>query len=269
MTMTTTSSNSNDDNSSIMNESLPKRPIDPPGRKSNYVYKRSPNRQSRQSSNNNKKDSKYPKWKQGEDERRRSDLIVKYPFPGTDQTLRIPAHAVLLRLEARRRSETSLRFKAIKEQWDITQEILQKGLKDVAIAERLLISIAKAEKVFADNLQAVSLDKLVDVKRNVVKSPTRQSKLYKERKTVVDMKNSYLQPFHTIIDNSLRIMSEQATMFDEKSDRIMKYTLPELSQLKTKLQDRSTLIQNLGETLMKDIEFSEDLVLSTWGEYKK
>lgn len=236
-----------------------RRAADPPGRKDTFMYQKSPNRPSRQS---------LKRQQDGDPERPKNALLLKHPFPGTDQTLRIQVHATLLRLESRRRSETSLHFKAMKEQWDVTQGILQEGLKDVTTAERLLVGIAKADKAFAANLQAVSHDKLVDVKRNIVKSPTRQSKLYKERKADADMRENYLQPFHTVIDNSLRVISEQATIFDENADRVTKYILPELSQLKGKLQERSTSIKSLGEKVMKDIKLSEDLVLNTWGEYK-
>ena len=246
-----------------------RRAADPPGRKDTFLYQKSPNRPSRQSLNRMKDSKLSPKRQQdGDPERPQNALLLKHPFPGTDQTLRIQVHATLLRLESRRRSETSLHFKAMKEQWDVIQGILQEGLKDVTTAERLLVGIVKAEKAFAANLQAVSHDKLVDVKRNIVKSPTRQNKLYKERKADADMRESYLQPFHTVIDNSLRVISEQATIFGENADRVTKYILPELSQLKGKLQERSTSIKSLGKKNMKDIELSEDLVLNTWGEYK-
>ena len=93
-------------------ERIRKKAADPPGAKQTFVY--------------HKKTSTHHKTQRRQsNDSQREIVIIK---PDRDPKRYASAHANLLRLESKRRSEATIRFNVLKDQWDIETEILQKGL---------------------------------------------------------------------------------------------------------------------------------------------
>lgn len=230
-------------------ERIRKKAADPPGAKQTFVY--------------HKKTSTHHKTQRRQiNDSQREIVIIK---PDRDPKRYASAHANLLRLESKRRSEATIRFNVLKDQWDIETEILQKGLDDVLAVERLITGLSKAGKQFASHLQAVSEDKLVDDQGNITINPLNQLRLHQQRNNK-GINTKKIQIFHSIFDNCQNIMHEHSKLVYENSDRLTKDILPKIYKLKNELSLFRKAIQDKAEKILKDCELSQNLVQQSFGK---
>ena len=229
-------------------ERIRKKAADPPGAKQTFVYhkKTSPSRKTQGRQSN---DSQH-------------EILIK---PDRDTKRYASAHANLLRLESKRRSEATIRFNVLKDQWDIETEILQKGFDDVLAVERLITGLSKAGKQFASHLQAVSEDKLIDDQGNIAINPLNQLRLHQQRNNK-GINTKKLQIFHSIFDNCQNIMHKHSKLVYENSDRLTKDILPKIYKLKNELSLFRKAIQGKAEKILKDCELSQNLLQQSFGK---
>jgi len=193
---------------------------------------------------------------------------LTHELPGTDPTLRIQVHNDLIALESRRRSEISTLLSYHKEKWQTLREILLTGLHSVEYAERLVSGFAQAGMMFADSLEAISEDRLLDDRGKTVKSSFVQNRLMNRRSKAEysidnrvsndDFGQSAL--LKALIDSQITI----AQTFDESARYLLEIMLPEVSDLKMEVQQMSDELDRLGEGIIGQLITSESEVKNIW-----
>jgi hypothetical protein len=204
-----------------------------------------------------------------------SAIHLKHQLPGTDPTLRIQVHNDLIAWESKRRSDLSKDLQFNREQWKAAREILRDSVAEVEFAERLVLGFAKAGVLFADALQAMYDDKLLDDAGNTVTNSFVQNRLAKQRSvqeysiesdtkaTSVEAGQSAL--LNSIIDSQLSL----AAVFRDTSRHMEEEIVPEISELRAEIQSSARELESRGDSMLAELKRSEIEVKNIWGTFER
>lgn len=224
---------------------------------------------------------KSPKrWSMGDDEvsldSADSDLqnFIKldHAFPGGDPTIRIQVHNDLIAWESKRRSDLAQQLEYNEERWKTARDILTDGVGEAKYAERLILGTSKASRLFADSLNAVYDDKLLDDKGNAVRNSFVRNRLAKQRKAVEysigedSKEGSGLGS--VLLDSIVSAQKEIANAFVKNSEHIEQEILPEMMEFKALIDADSTRILSIGDAVLSELKQSEVEVKNIWGKLK-
>jgi hypothetical protein len=202
-------------------------------------------------------------------------IALNHNLPGTDPTLRIQVHNDLIAWESKRRSEMSHQLDFNREQWKAAREILSDGVEEVEFAERLVLGFAKAGTMFADALQAMYDDKLLDDAGNSVTFSFLQNRLQMKRSaqeysientatasSAAEGGQSALLNF--VIESQLSLARD----FRANAQHMEEEIGPEVSDLRAEIQASSRQLETLGDSIMAELKRSEIEVKNIWGRFE-
>jgi len=193
-----------------------------------------------------------------------------HQLPGTDPTLRIQVHNDLIAWESKRRSDLAQKLEYNRERWKAACDVMNEGITEALYAERLIMGILKASRLFADSLRAVYDDKLLDDKGNTVKNSFIQNRLAKQRSafeysiesTAEDLKQGPGQS--VLLDSIVNAQLEVAKAFMENSEHMEQEILPEIIELKEEIQKSSRELKSIGDAVILELKRSEIEVKNIW-----
>ena len=199
---------------------------------------------------------------------------LDHQLPGVDPTLRIQVHNDLIAWESKRRSDLAQQLDYNHERWRATCDVLADGIAEAKYAERLILGISKASRLFADSLRAVYDDKLLDDKGNAVKNSFLRNRLAKQRNAFEysienTSEDSKQRPGlgSVLLDSIVSAQLDIASAFVENSDHMEQEILPEITELKEDIQKNARRLQEIGDAVISELKQSEIEVKHIWGEY--
>jgi hypothetical protein len=197
---------------------------------------------------------------------------LDHQLPGTDPTLRIQVHNDLIAWESKRRSDLAQQLEYNRERWKAACDVMNDGIAEAQHAERLILGISKASRLFADSLRAVYDDKLLDDKGNAVKNSFLQNRLAKQRSAFEysiesSAEDSKQGPGQSILlDSIVNAQLEVAKAFIENSEHTEQEILPEITELKEDIQKSSRELESIGDAVILELKRSEIEVKNIWGK---
>jgi hypothetical protein len=199
-------------------------------------------------------------------------IFLNHQLPGSDPTLRIQVHNDLIAWESKRRSDLTQHLEYNRERWQAAAEILRDGVAEAQYAERLILGISKASKLFADSLRAVYDDKLLDDRGNAVKNSFLQNRLAKQRsKFEYSIENapedSAQAKQSMLLDSIVEAQLEVANAFVENTTHMEEEILPEIAELTAETMHESRKLELIGESIIAELKRSEIEVKNIWGEF--
>jgi hypothetical protein len=201
-------------------------------------------------------------------------IQLDHQLPGTDPTLRIQVHNDLIAWESKRRSDLAQQLEFNHERWKAAGDVLTDGIAEAKYAERLILGISKASRLFADSLNAVYDDKLLDDKGNTVKNSFLRNRLAKQRNAVeYSIENSTEDSKEgpglgsVLLDSIVSAQLEIAKLFIENSDHMEQEILPEITELKEDVQIDALRLQSIGDAVIWELKQSEIEVRNIWGKF--
>ena len=197
---------------------------------------------------------------------------LDHQLPGTDPTLRIQVHNDLIAWESKRRSDLAQQLEYNRERWKAACNVMNDGIVEAQHAERLILGISKASRLFANSLRAVYDDKLLDDKGNTVKNSFLQNRLAKQRSgfeysiesSAEDSKQGPGQSI--LLDSIVNAQLEVAKAFIENSEHTEQEILPEITELKEDIQKNSRELESIGDAVILELKRSEIEVKNIWGK---
>lgn len=196
---------------------------------------------------------------------------LDHQLPGTDPTLRIQVHNDLIAWESKRRSDLAQQLEYNHERWKAASDILIDGIAESKYAERLILGISKASRLFADSLNAVYDDKLLDDKGKTVKNSFLRNRLAKQRNAVeYSIENTTEDSKEgpglgsVLLDSIVSAQLEIANSFIENSDHMEQEILPEITELKEDVQKDARRLQLIGDAVISELKQSEIEVKNIW-----
>ena len=198
-------------------------------------------------------------------------IILNHQLPGADPTLRIQVHNDLIAWESKRRSDLAQHLEYNREQWQAASEILRDGIAEAQYAERLILGISKASKLFADSLRAVYDDKLLDDRGNAVKNSFLQNRLAKQRSkfeySIENVPEDSAQAKQSmLLDSIVEAQLEVANAFVENTTHMEQEILPEIAELKAEITSDSRRLEAIGDNIIQELKRSEIEVKNIWGK---
>lgn len=201
----------------------------------------------------------------------RNFIQLDHQLPGTDPTLRIQVHNDLIAWESKRRSDLAQQLEYNHERWRAACDVLTDGISEAKHAERLILGISKASRLFADSLYAVYDDKLLDDKGNTVKNSFLRNRLAKQRNSVeysientTDDSKVGSGLGSVLLDSIVSAQLEIANAFIENSDHMEQEILPEITELKKEFQKDAQRLQMIGDAVISELKQSEVEVKNIW-----
>jgi len=198
-------------------------------------------------------------------------IQLDHQLPGADPTLRIQVHNDLIAWESKRRSDLAQQLEFNHERWKAAGDVLTDGIAEAKYAERLILGISKASRLFADSLNAVYDDKLLDDKGNTVKNSFLRNRLAKQRNSVeYSIENSTEDSKEgsglgsVLLDSIVSAQLEIAKSFIENSDHMEQEILPEITELKEDVQKDALRLQSIGDAVISELKQSEIEVRNIW-----
>jgi hypothetical protein len=202
-------------------------------------------------------------------------IHLDHQLPGTDPTLRIQVHNDLIAWESKRRSDLAQQLEFNQERWNAAGDVLTDGIAEAKYAERLILGISKASSLFADSLNAVYDDKLLDDKGNTVKNSFLRNRLAKQRNSVEYSIESSTEDSKegsglgsVLLDSIVSAQLEIAKSFIENSDHMEQEILPEITELKEDVQNDALRLQSIGDAVISELKQSEIEVRNIWGKFR-
>eukprot|EP00980_Cylindrotheca_fusiformis_P007719 scaffold1638_cov120-Cylindrotheca_fusiformis.AAC.2 len=193
-------------------------------------------------------------------------IMLNHELPGMDPTLRIQVHNDLIAMESKRRSEMKILLDFHKEQWYTAREILQTGVQNVEYAERVISGFAQAGMIFADILEAMYEDTLLDDRGNLVKRKFVQNRLHKKRSVQeysIDAAKGELGQ-SALLNSLIQAQLVMAKSFDENARHLIDDLLPEITDLKHEIQKIAQELESLGNSVVGQLIASEVEVKNIW-----
>jgi hypothetical protein len=148
---------------------------------------------------------------------------------------------------------------------------LRNGVEELASAERLVLGFAKAGELFADALQAMYDDNLLDDAGNTVKNSFIQSRLQKQRSvqeysidTTLKLSSSEVGQ-SALLSSIIEAQLALANVFKDSSQHTREEILPEIVELKADSKATSTQLETLGDSILGELKRSEIEVKNIWG----
>jgi len=198
-------------------------------------------------------------------------IELDHQLPGTDPTLRIQVHNDLIAWESKRRSDLAQQLEYNQERWVAACHILTDGIAEAKYAERLILGISKASRLFADSLNAVYDDKLLDDKGNTVRYSFLRNRLAKQRNAVeYSIENSTDDSKEggglgsILLDSIVSAQLEIANAFIANSDHMEQEILPEITELKGDVETASERLRRIGDAVISELKQSEIEVKNIW-----
>ncbi len=199
---------------------------------------------------------------------------LDHQLPGADPTLRIQVHNDLIAWESKRRSDLAQQLEYNEERWKTAREILMSGLAEAKYAERLIVGTSKASRLFADSLNAVYDDKLLDDKGNAVKNSFLRNRLAKQRNAVeYSIENTSEDSKDgsglgsVLLDSIVSAQLEIANKFIGNSEHLDQEIIPEISEFKEVILADATRLQMIGDAVISELKQSEVEVKNIWGKF--
>jgi hypothetical protein len=196
-------------------------------------------------------------------------IFLNHQLPGADPTLRIQVHNDLIAWESKRRSDLAQHLEYNRERWQAAVDILKDGIAEAQYAERLILGISKASKLFADSLRAVYDDKLLDDKGNAVKNSFLQNRLARQRSKFeysIENEDSTQSKQSMLLDSIVEAQLEIANAFVDNTTHLEQEILPEIAELTAETTRESRKLELLGESIIGELKRSEIEVKNIWGE---
>jgi hypothetical protein len=199
-------------------------------------------------------------------------VALRQPLPGTDPTMRIQVHNELIAWESKRRSSLARSLEFNREQWKAAREILRAGVDEVEYAERLVLGFAKAGSVFADSLQAIHDDKLLDDAGNTVSNSFMQNRLQKQRQVQeysIDKSQAETvgEGGSAVLNSLINAQLDLAKTMRDSSQHMEEEILVEVTDLRTSIQARAREIESVGDGIIGELKRSESEVKNIWGTF--
>lgn len=220
------------------------------------------------------------RWKNGDDEvslgSADSDMKtftkLDHQLPGADPTLRIQVHNDLIAWESKRRSDLAQQLEYNEERWKAARDILTDGLAEAKYAERLILGTSKASRLFADSLNAVYDDKLLDDKGNTVKNSFLRNRLAKQRNAVeYSIENEDSKDGSglgsVLLDSIVSAQLEIAKAFIGNSEHLEQEIIPEITEFKEVILADAMRLQSIGDAVVSELKQSEVEVKNIWGKF--
>ena len=204
-------------------------------------------------------------------------IQLNHQLPGADPTLRTQVHNDLLGWESRRRSDLSNDLEFNRAKWKAAREILRDGLEEVERVKRMVLGFAKAGYVFADALQAMYDDKLLDDAGNTVTTSFFQNRLAKQRTGVeysienasATLASSDAGGTSSLLNSIIESQRALAKMFRDSSKYMEEEIFLEMSEISTEIQTRARKLISLGDNMLAELKRSEIEVTNIWGEFER
>ncbi|KAG7355639.1 hypothetical protein IV203_000325 [Nitzschia inconspicua] len=195
-------------------------------------------------------------------------IFLNHQLPGADPTLRIQVHNDLIAWESKRRSDLAHQLEYNRERWEAALDILRDGIAEVQYAERLILGISKASKLFADSLRAVYDDKLLDDQGNAVKNSFLQNRLARQRSKFeysIENEDTAAQSKQSmLLDSIVEAQLDIANSFVDNTTHMEEEILPEIAELTADTARESRKLELLGESILGELKRSELEVKNIW-----
>jgi hypothetical protein len=197
-----------------------------------------------------------------------------------DETSRRDIHSKLRAYEHRRRTAYSTKLESSSLYWRSFRDLLRASVHETARAERMVMGTAIANKIYAESMQASYEDAFLDDRGATVNDPKKQKKLLEirsalpydiapinknedgKRLTVKVSEQRKINMLHTLIESQHEI----ATKFGENAQTLSAEIATEISELRKTLALKVLEIQQLGDTIIGELEKTEVEVTQAWGE---
>lgn len=197
-----------------------------------------------------------------------------------DETSRRDIHSKLRAYEHRRRTAYSTKLESSSLYWRSFRDLLRASVHETARAERMVLGTAIANKIYAESMQASYEDAFLDDRGGMVNDPKKQKKLLDIRSSLpYDMapinKNEDgkrltvkvpEQRKTNMLHNLIESQQEIATKFGENAQTLSAEIATEISDLRKALAVKVMEIQQLGDTIIGELEKTELEVTQAWGE---
>jgi hypothetical protein len=196
-------------------------------------------------------------------------IFLNHQLPGADPTLRIQVHNDLIAWESKRRSDLAQLLAYNRERWQAAADILKDGIAEAQYAERLILGICKASKLFADSLKSVYDDKLLDDRGNAVKYSFLQNRLAKQRSKFeysIENEDAAQSKPSMLLDSIVEAQLEIANDFVENTAHMEQEIVPEIVELTVEITRASRKLELLGESIICELKRSEIEVKNIWGK---
>ncbi|KAL3917473.1 MAG: hypothetical protein SGILL_004698 [Bacillariaceae sp.] len=196
-------------------------------------------------------------------------IFLNHQLPGADPTLRIQVHNDLIAWESKRRSDLAQHLEYNRERWHAAAEILKDGIAETQYAERLILGIAKASRLFADSLRAVYDDKLLDDQGNAVKNSFLQNRLAKKRSqfeySIENVEENSTQAKQSmLLDSIVEAQLDVANAFVDNSTHMEDEIVPEIAEVTAETMHESRKLELIGESIIAELKRSEIEVKNIW-----
>lgn len=199
-------------------------------------------------------------------------IFLNHQLPGADPTLRIQVHNDLIAWESKRRSDLAQQLEYNRQRWQAAADILSDGIAEAQYAERLILGISRASKLFADSLRAVYDDKLLDDRGNAVKNSFMQNRLAKQRSKFeysIENEDSLQSKQSMLLDSIVEAQVAIADAFVSNTAHMEEEILPEIVDLTAETTRESRKLELLGESIIGELKRSEIEVKNIWGEFDR
>ena len=199
-------------------------------------------------------------------------VAIRLPLPGTDPTMRIQVHNEMIAWESKRRASLSHALELNREEWKCAREILRSGVEEVEFAERLVLGFVKAGIVFADSLQAIHDDTLIDDKGNTVSNSFLQNRLQQRRQAQeysIDKAQAETvgEGESALLNSLIKSQLDLASTLRDSSQHMEEFILTEIEELRSSVQSRAREIETVGDGILGELKRSEIEVKNIWGRF--
>mmetsp|Transcript_33715 Transcript_33715/g.38401 ORF Transcript_33715/g.38401 Transcript_33715/m.38401 type:complete len:604 (+) Transcript_33715:45-1856(+) len=202
-------------------------------------------------------------------------------YTTVDDKTRNFIHNKLKAYESRRRSAYKGKMESSSLYWRSFRDLLAASIHETGRAERLVLGTARANAVYAESMQASYQDVLVDDKGGLVLDVKKQRKLLEVRST----QDYDAAPFHeskstrsrklcpeeqrksNMLCNLIESQANISERFGENSKELASEIASEMTQMRKNLEAKVTMISEVGDTIITELETTEKEVSRAWETY--
>ena len=188
--------------------------------------------------------------------------------------------------EARRRLAYTTKLDAMSLRWRSYRDLLSASLSETSRAQRLILGTCRAHKVYSDALSAMYHDTYLDEKGEITKTDRQQKKLAASRKTEFrlktrttttktkssgdeESKTDQTETTQTPIVKEIRdAQHDIASKIGENARNMDNEIAAEVGSLLDNLKQQFTQMEQLGTSMLSELEKTEQEVVSSWGKYR-
>lgn len=234
----------------------------------------------------NGKDDKRDKDEDKPEESTKASIFDSYTT--VDEKMRTLIHNKLKSYESRRRSAYKGKMESSSLYWRSLRDLLSASVHETSRAERLVLGTARANAVYADSMQASYEDVLVDDKGGLVLDAKKQHKLREVRSTqdydlapTIDGKMGLRQTEtkepaqmtekrkSNMLSSLIDAQANIADKFCENSKELELEIASEMTEMRQELDAKVQRIREIGDTIISELEVTEEEVSRSWGKLKR